>query len=108
VGVVLYVWDWLSVRNSASVHGSVYYTRPPTAVLGHEMEDGRLWSFGTSGCTFLQHGVELVDGQSQAVRNKAACVANYCRARCCVDVICGDVPNLKLYPYCFSQLRQFL
>jgi hypothetical protein len=40
VGIVLYVWDWLSVRNSASVQGSVIYTRPPTAVLGHEMEGG--------------------------------------------------------------------
>lgn len=46
------MWDWLSVRDSASVQGSVIYTRPPTAILGHEMEGGRPWAFGISGCTF--------------------------------------------------------
>ena len=40
MGVVLYLWDWVSVRDSASSRGSVISTRPPTAVLGHEMEGG--------------------------------------------------------------------
>jgi len=51
VGVVLYVWDSVSVEDSASVQesvrdrasvqGSVISTRPPTAILlEHEMEGG--------------------------------------------------------------------
>ena len=40
MGVFLYVWDWVSVRDSASVPGSVISTRPLTAVLGHKMEGG--------------------------------------------------------------------
>jgi hypothetical protein len=41
VGVVLCVWDWVSVGDSASVQGSVISTRHPTAILlEHEMESG--------------------------------------------------------------------
>ena len=40
VGVVLYVWDWIPVRDGASVKGSVVSTGPPAAVLRHELEGG--------------------------------------------------------------------
>jgi hypothetical protein len=41
VGVVLYVWDSVSVGDSASVQDSVISTGPPTAILlEHEMEGG--------------------------------------------------------------------
>jgi RecB family endonuclease NucS len=40
VGVVLDMWDLVKVRDGASVQGSVISTRPPTALLGHEMEGG--------------------------------------------------------------------
>ena len=76
MGVVLYVWDWVSIRDSASVQGSVISTRPPTAVLlGLEMGGGWPWALGTSGCTVPQHGIELGLGHGQAVRSKAAWAA---------------------------------
>jgi hypothetical protein len=59
VGVVLYVWDWITVRDGPSVNGSVFSTGPPTAVLRHEMELGLQWVLGASGSAFPQHGVEL-------------------------------------------------
>ena len=59
VGVVLYVWDWIPVRNGPSVKGSIVSTGPPTAVLRHEMELGLQWVLGASGSAFPQHGVEL-------------------------------------------------
>jgi hypothetical protein len=41
VGIVLDVWDWVTVGDGASIQGSVISTRPPAAVLlGHEMESG--------------------------------------------------------------------
>ena len=73
MGVVLYVWDYVSVGDSESVQGSEISTRPPTAVLlGYEMESGWPWSLGTSGCTVPQHGVVLNFGHGQAGRRKAA------------------------------------
>ena len=75
VGVILYVWDLVPVRYSAGVECLVVSTRPPTAVLGHEMEGGQPWSLIMPGCTVLQHGVELGLGCGQAVRGKTARVA---------------------------------
>jgi hypothetical protein len=90
VGLVLYVWDWVYVRDGASVKGSVVSTGPPTAVLlGHEMEGGRPWTHGSSGCTVLQHGVQLGLARGQVVRIKAAWAAGYWRAGRCADVMCG-------------------
>jgi len=41
VGVVLYVWNWISVGDNASVQGSVISTPSPTTILlEHEMEGG--------------------------------------------------------------------
>jgi hypothetical protein len=40
VGVVLYVWDWIPVRDGPSVKGSVVSTGSTTAVLRYEMEGG--------------------------------------------------------------------
>jgi hypothetical protein len=58
VGVELYLWDWIPVRNRASVQGSLVSAGSPTAVLlGHELEGGRQWALGASGCTVLQLGV---------------------------------------------------
>jgi hypothetical protein len=54
VGVVLYMWDQIPVRDGVSVQSSVISTGPPTAVLlGHEMEGGRPWTLGVSGCAVL-------------------------------------------------------
>jgi hypothetical protein len=73
VGVVLYVWDWIPVRDGPSVKGSVVSTGPPTAVLlWHEMEGGRPWALGASGSAVPQHGVELGLGNGQAVWCQAA------------------------------------
>ena len=73
VGVVLYVWDWIPVRDGPSVKGSVVSTGPPTAVLlWHEMEGGRPWALGVSGSAVPQHGVELGLGNGQAVWCQAA------------------------------------
>jgi hypothetical protein len=65
VGVVLYVLDWIPVRNGPRVKGSIVSTGPPTAVpFRHEMEGGRPRALGAFGCAVPQHGVELglVDG----------------------------------------------
>ena len=44
VGVVLYVWYCVPVRDGDRVQGLVVSTGPPTVVLlWHEMEDGRPW-----------------------------------------------------------------
>ena len=59
VGVVLYVWDWIPVRDGASVKGSVVSTGPPTAILRHEIEGQRPWALDASCSAVLQHGVEL-------------------------------------------------
>jgi hypothetical protein len=41
VGVILYMWRWVSVWKGATFESSVVATRPPTAVfLGHEFEGG--------------------------------------------------------------------
>jgi hypothetical protein len=75
-----YVWDWVTVKNGASVPGSVLSTRPTTAILlGHEFEGGRTWTLGASGCTVPQHGVELCLDHGQEVRSKAAWAAGYWR-----------------------------
>jgi len=77
VGVVLYVWDWIPVRNGPSVKGSIVSTGPPTAVLRHEMEGGRPRALGASGGAVPQHGVELGHGDGQAVWCQAAWAAGY-------------------------------
>jgi len=59
VGVVLYVWDWIPVMDGPCVKSSVVSTRPPTAVLRHEMEVGRQWALGASGSAGPQYGVEI-------------------------------------------------
>jgi hypothetical protein len=52
VRVVLYVRDWIPVRDGASVESSVISTGSPTAVLlGHQTEGRQPWALGTSGCT---------------------------------------------------------
>jgi ribosomal protein S14 len=39
MGVIMYVWKWVSVGDGANVQGSIISTGPPTAVLlRHEME----------------------------------------------------------------------
>lgn len=58
-----------------------------------------------SGCTVLQHGVELHLGQSQAVRAKVVWAAGYWRAGCYADVMCGVVPHLAVTPVGFVSSR---
>ena len=102
MGIVLYLWDWVTVKNGASVQGYVAYTRPTTAVhLGHEME-------GASGCTVAQHGVELDLDYGQAVRSRVAWADGYWRAGYCADVLCGVVLHLAMDPCWFGQLREIL
>jgi len=99
VGVVLYVWDWIPVRNGASIKGSVVSTGPPTAVLlQHEMEGGRPWTLGASGSAIPQHGVELALGDGQAVWCQAAWAAGYRWAGCCADVMHCVVLELAVAP----------
>jgi hypothetical protein len=98
VGVVLYAWDWIPVRDGASVQGSIISTGLPTAVLGHEMEGGRQWTLSVSGCAVLQHGVELGLSHGQSVRIKAEWAAGYRRAGCCTYVMCGAVALLTMAP----------
>ena len=81
---------------------------PTTLLLWHEMGGGRPWTFGASGCTAPQHGVELGLGHGQAVRIKAAWAAGYWRAGRCLDVMCGVKPHLVMAPCRFRQLREFL
>ena len=105
----MYMWDWIPVRDGASVQGSVVSTGPPTAVLlGHEVEGGRAWAIGASGCAILQHGVELGLGHGQAFGMKVAWAAGYWRAGCCANVMLGVVPHLAIAPCWFRQLREFL
>ena len=101
IGVVLYVWDWVSVRDCASDLGSVISTKSPTAVLlGHEMEGGGPWALGTSGCTVPHHGVKLGLGQSRAVRSKVAWASGYWRAGCCAVEVCGaTVAAMCMFPH---------
>jgi hypothetical protein len=88
MGVVLYVWDSVSVRDCESDLGSVISIKSTAVVLlGHEMEGGRPWALGTSGSTVPQHGVEIGLGQSQAVRSKVTWASGNWRAGCCVDVV---------------------
>ena len=47
MGVVLYVWDWITVRDGPSVMCSVVFTGLPTTVLRHEIEGG---DHGPSAC----------------------------------------------------------
>jgi len=108
VGVDLYVWDWVPVRDGASVKSSVVSTGPPTTVLlWHEMEGGQPWALGTSGSAVPQHGVELGLGDGQAVWGKAAWVAGYRWAGCCVDVMCRVVADLTMAPCWLGQPREF-
>jgi len=68
VGVVLYVWDWIPVRDGTSDKSSVVSTGPRNALfLRHEMEGGRPWALVASGSAVPQHGVELGLGDGQAV-----------------------------------------
>ena len=106
MGVVLYMWDWIPVRDGASIQGLVGSTGPPTAVLlGHEMEGGRPWALGVSGCAVLQHGVELGLGYGQAFRIKAAWAAGHWRARCCANVLCGECRISRWLPVGFVSSR---
>jgi hypothetical protein len=109
VGLVLDVWDWVMVGVGASVQGSVISTRPPNPVLlGHEMESGRPWALGTSGCTVAQHSIALGLGHSQVIRSKAAWAAGYWWPWCCLNVVHGIVPHFMMDPSRFGQLQQFL
>ena len=109
VGVVLYVWDWVPVRDGASFKGSVVSTGPPAAVLlGHEIEGRRPWALGTSGSAVPQHGIKLGLGDSQAVWGQAAWMAGYRWARCCADVMRCIVPDLPMAPCWFCQSRELL
>jgi hypothetical protein len=48
VGVVVYVWDWILVRDGSRVKGSIDSIVPPTAVvLRHEMVGGRPRAIGS-------------------------------------------------------------
>ena len=71
------------------------------------MESGRPWALGASGCTVLQHGVELGLGHGQTVWGKATRAAGYRRAGCCPDVVCSVVPHLAVAPRWFRQPREF-
>ena len=105
----MYVWDWVPVGYNASVECSVVSTGPPTAVpVGHEMEGGQPWSLNASGCTVLQHDIELGLGCGQVIRGKTAWAAGYWWARCCTNVVDGVVPDLSMYPRRFDQPREFL
>ena len=57
VGIILYVWNWLPVRNGASIECSLVAIGSPTAVLGHEMEGRRPRYLGASGCSFPQRSM---------------------------------------------------
>ena len=71
VGVVVYVWDWILVRDVTRVKGSIVFTGPPTAVLRrHEMVGGRTRAIGSFDGAFTQHGVELDLGDGQAARRR--------------------------------------
>jgi len=69
VGIIMYVGNWVPVWNGASIEFSVVSTGPPTIVfLGHEVEGGRPWSFGTSGCPVLLNSALAVAKRSGARR----------------------------------------
>ena len=105
----MYVWNWVPVRNGASIECSVVATGSPTAVLlGHEMEGRRPQALGTLGCTVPQHGVEFGLGHGQAVWGKAAWTAGYRRAGCCPDVLCCVVTYSAMVPSWSCQPREFL
>jgi hypothetical protein len=54
VGLVLYIWNWVTIGDGSSVEGSIVTAMPSAAVLlGHEVESGRSWALGTSGCIVL-------------------------------------------------------
>jgi hypothetical protein len=108
VRVVLYVCDWVPVRNGANIQGSVISAGPTTAVLGHEVEGGRPWALGASGCTVLQHGVDLGLGDGQTFRVKAAGAAGYWRPGRCSNVMRRVVPHLAMAPCGLHQFRESL
>jgi len=72
------------------------------------MEGGRPWALGASGCTVLQHGVELGLDHGQAIWGKAARTAGCRRAGCCPDLVCSAVPHLTIVTCWFCQPRKFL
>jgi hypothetical protein len=108
VGAILYVWDWIPVRNGPSVKGSIVSTGPPTAVLRHEMEGGRPRALGASGGAAPQHGVRLGFGDGQAFWCQAAWAADYRSDRCCADVMRCVVLDLAVAPCWLGQPREFL
>jgi hypothetical protein len=93
------VWDLIHVRDGASVQSSIISAGSSTVVLlVHEMEGGRPWTLGASGCAFLQYGFELAFGHCQAVRIKTAWAAVYRWAGRCTYVMFGAVAHLAVAP----------
>jgi hypothetical protein len=61
-----------------------------------------------SGCTVVQHGVELSLGHGKTVWDEAARAPGCRRAGCCPDVMCSFVPHLATAACWFRQPREFL
>jgi len=77
MGEVLYVWDWIPVRDGLNVKGSVVSTwasnRCPSARDGGRTRR----ALGVSGSAVPQHGVELWLSDGQVVWCQAAWSAGY-------------------------------